>query len=191
MSKIALSSNEAFFFPPDRLAGKKPSSAGRDFHTSVAVVASALHGSHSNELGAGEQAAAVGAATHLLSHPGPLRPGVARNRRYFFGKSHLPASGLGFLGPAGAAAFGFPVYPAQLCRRLEGGRRASAAMPKHRRNVAVAVNRLFGRRRIRGLPRRRLLGCRLAKKNPPGERLWTEEARSGNLLVDCWMCIIN
>lgn len=132
MSKIALSSNEAFFSPPDRLAGKKPSSAGRDFHTSVAVVASALHGSHSNELGAGEQAAAVGAATHLLSHPGPLRPGVARNRRYFFGKSHLPASGLGFLGPAGAAAFGFPVYP----RSCAGGWREVGARRPRCRNIA-------------------------------------------------------
>lgn len=170
MSKIALSSNEAFSPLPGRLAGRNPSSAGRDFHTSVAAVASALHGSHSNELGAGEQAAAVGAATRPLSHPGPFAPALRGTAGIFFRKESAARLGVGVSGSRGSRGVRVSCLPAQLCRRLEGGRRALAAMPKHRRNIAVAVTGDLAAAEFGAFPDAGSSAAGLQKKKNPSRR---------------------
>lgn len=57
----------------------------------------------------------------------------------FFRKESFARLGVGVSGSRGSRGVRVSCLPAQLCRRLEGGRRALAAMPKRRRNVAVAV----------------------------------------------------
>lgn len=120
---LSLPSRKAF--PPPRLASRKnPCSAGLDFHTSVAVV-SALHGSHSNYLGAGERAAVVGAATHLPSLPSPSLHQAAAA----FQEEPFACLGVGGSGSHGSRGVGVSCLPVQLCQRLEGRQCALAVMP--------------------------------------------------------------
>lgn len=63
----------------------------------------------------------------------------------FLGMNHLPAVGLGFLGLAGAAVSGFPVYPRSCAggwRSVGAGERPALAgalpVPKHLRGARPA-----------------------------------------------------